>query len=139
MDLKEKQTKSLISPLPQYLATEVGRVMTCNWGPNLRSHVTFWLCGHVANSKFLYLLFRNNYGHPNSQTANLRCGAQSSKSCKCLNTWSHDKWKKRTCVYTYTKPMATKLCQVVTYIGGIPSTTYHNLLISWSRKKWKTL
>ena len=34
--------------------------------------VTFWLCGHMTNYKFLYLLFRNTYGHHNWQSSNLR-------------------------------------------------------------------
>ena len=32
-------------------------------GPHLQSYVTFWLRGHVKNSKNLYLHFCNTYGH----------------------------------------------------------------------------
>ena len=32
-------------------------------GPNLQSHVTFWLCGQVTNLKSLYLHVHNIYGH----------------------------------------------------------------------------
>ena len=41
MDLKEKQMKSLIYPLRQYLATELGRVMTCSGGLTFEVTWTF--------------------------------------------------------------------------------------------------
>ena len=65
---------------------------------------------------------------------------QPSKSRDLFMMWSSDKRKKLISTLTqYTIPMAIKLGRVVTYIAGNSPTNSHNLLITWSREKWKTL
>ena len=53
------------------MATKLGKVVTCGGGTHLQSHVTFWLRGHVINSKNLYLHFCNTCGHRTWQGGNL--------------------------------------------------------------------
>lgn len=49
-------------------------------------------------------------------------------------TWSRDGWKPDICT-----PMAPKLVRVVNYSRGTLATNLWDLLITWQRKKWKTL
>ena len=119
-------------------ATKLGRVVTCGWGtPPSKSYDLLIMWSH-DKCKNLYLHFRNIYSHQTWQSSNLRSGDPIFKVM-----WTFEYvviWEmKKTCIYTYTIPMATKLGRVVSYIGGIPSTTSRNLLISWSCEKWKTL
>ena len=46
---------------------------------------------------------------------------------------------KKTYICTSTIHMATKLGRVVNYGGGAPPSMLRNLLITWSRDKYKTL
>ena len=130
----------------------------------LHGHVSFWLYGHVTNSKNLYLLFRNTYGHQTWQSSNLQWANTTFKVTwpfYYVITWQIQK----TYICSSTIPMATKLLQNhvnfwwrghmtigknlylhlqntyghQTYIREVPSTILCNLLISWSREKWKTL
>ena len=53
------------------MAIKLDRVVTFGGGHHLQSHVTFWLRGHVTNSKNLYLHFHNTYGHQTCHGGNL--------------------------------------------------------------------
>ena len=53
------------------MVTKLGRVITFGWGPDLQSHMTFWLHGHVANEKNLYLHPCSTYCHQTWQSGNL--------------------------------------------------------------------
>ena len=105
----------------------------------LQSHVTFWLCGYVANGKNLYLHFHNVYGHQTWQSGNLQWGSPTFKVMWPFDygvTWQ---MKKASTVCNSTIPMATKLDRVVTYNQETPPTKLRDLLITWSRDKCKTL
>ena len=106
-------------------------------GPHLQSHMTFWLGGHVTDLKNLYLLFRNTYGHQNWQNNNLGWGNPTFKVM-----WPFDyvvTWQTQKTYLHLHNTKATKLGRVLTYIGGIPSTTSSNLLISWKTKNLITV
>ena len=120
------------------MATKCGRVVTCSGGTPTSKSCDLLIMWSLDKCKNLYLHFRNIYSHQTWHSSNLRSGDPIFKVM-----WTFEYviiWEmKKTCIYTYTIPMATKLGRVVNYIGGIPSTTSCNLLILWSCEKWKTL
>ena len=120
------------------MATTTGRVVTCDTGTPPSKSCDLLIMWSRDKCKSLYLHFRIIYGQKTWQSGILRWDDPIFKV-----TWTLDyvvTWQmKKIYIYPHTIPMATKLGRVVTYIGGIPSTTSYNLLISWSREKWKTL
>ena len=64
-----KKTYICSSIIP--MITKFGRLVTCSGGPHLQFNVTFWLRGHVTNSKNLYLQFHNTYGNQTWQGGSL--------------------------------------------------------------------
>ena len=86
--------------------------------------------------KTLYLHFGNIYDHQTWQSGNLRWRDPSFKGMCPFGyvvTWQ----KKKNYFCTSTIPMATKLGRVITYGQKTPYTKLHDLLITWSRGKWK--
>ena len=130
--------KTYIYSSAKPIAIRLGRVATCGWETPPSKPCDLLIMWSHDKCKNLYLHFRNIYSHQTWQSSNLRSGDPIFKVM-----WTFEYvviWEmKKTCIYTYTIPMATKLGRVVSYIGGIPSTTSRNLLISWSCEKWKTL
>ena len=53
------------------MVNKLVKVVTCVGVPQLQSHVSFWLRGHVTNSNNLHLHFCNTYGHQTWQSGNL--------------------------------------------------------------------
>ena len=97
-------------------------------GHQRQSHVTFWLRSHVKNEKNLHLQFHNIYGHQTWQSGNL---------------WLEDPthlvkppfdnavtWKMKKNLYLHLRN---------TYGHQTPPTNSSDLLIAWSRDKWKKL
>ena len=88
--------------------------------------------------KTLYLHFINIYGQQIWQSGNLRWRDPAFKVM-----WPFDymvTWQmKKTYIWTSTIPMATKLGWVVTFGQKTSHTKLHDLLITWSRDKYKTL
>ena len=86
--------------------------------------------------KTLHLHFCNIYGHQTWQNSNLRWDEPTFKV-----TWPFDyvvTWRiLKTFICTSTISMATKLGRVVTYGWKIPPIKSCDLLITWSRDKWK--
>ena len=84
-----------------------------------------------------YLFFHNTYGFQTWQNSNLQWQDPTFKvtwSFDCMVTWQIQK------KYLHLhNTKATKLGRVLTYIGGIPSTTSSNLLISWKTKNLITV
>ena len=120
------------------MATKLGRVATYGWKtPHTKSHyllITWW----CDKCKTLYLHFCNIYGHQTSKSGNLPWRDPNFKVMRPFAnvvTWQ----MKKTYIWPSTIPMTTKLGRVVTYIWGNPPTNSGDLLIMWSRDKWKTL
>ena len=106
-------------------------------GPNLQSQASFWLRGHVTNSKNLYLHFSNTYGHQTWQGVNLPLedptylvrwpfNQVSRNKCKTLylhfcNIYGHQTWQNSNLRW-----------------GTQPSKS-RDPLIMWSRGKFKKL
>ena len=116
------------------MATRLGRVVT--YGRKISHTMLRDLLITWSREKYntLYLHFCSIYDHKIGQNSNLQWG---NPTCKV--TWPFDyvvTWQmKKTYIYTYTIPIATKLGTVKTYNGEIPSTNSRNLLITWTRKK----
>ena len=88
--------------------------------------------------KTLYLHFCNIYGHQIWQSGNLWLEGTHLQSYVTFWLCGQAQMKK-TYIWTSTIPMGTKLGRVVTYGQKIPHTKLHDLLITWSRDKYKTL
>ena len=118
------------------MATTIARVVTCDGGTPPSMSFDLLIVWSHNKCKNLYLHFHIIYGQKTWQSGILRWEDPIFKV-----TWTLDyvvTWQmKKIYIYNYTMPMATKLDRVVTYIGGVPSATSRNPLISWSREKWK--
>ena len=120
------------------MASKLGRVVTYSWkNPCTKLH-DLLITWSRDKYKTLYLHFCSIYDHKTGQSSNLQCGDPILKVTSPFHyvvTWQ----MKKTYIYTYKIPTATKRYRVVTYIGGIRHTNSRNLLITWSREKWETL
>ena len=56
-------------------------------GPNLQSHVNFWLRGHMTNEKNLYLHLHSTYGRLIWKSGNLHCRNPIHQSFDIVVTW----------------------------------------------------
>ena len=105
-------------------------------GPHLQSHVTFCLRGHVTNSKKLHLHFHNTYSYQTWQGGNLL-----SEDSTYIIRWPFDHvvtWEiQKTYICISTIPMVTKLGRAVTCGGRTSPSKSSDLLITWSRDKFK--
>ena len=108
-------------------------------GGNLPSEdptsLVMWSCDKC---KTLYLHFCNIYDHQTWQSCNLQWRNPNFKIMQTFDyviTWQ----MKKIYIWPSTISMATKVCRVVTYGWKNPRTKLHDLLIIWSRYKYKTL
>ena len=78
--------------------------------PHLQSYVNFWLRGHVTNSKNVYLLFQNTYGHQTCQNSNSKLEEPTFKVMWCFDyvvTWK----TQQNYICSSRIPIATKLAR----------------------------
>ena len=102
--------------------------------------MAFWLRGHVRNSKYLYLHFRNTYGHQTWQGGNL-----PSEEPTYLVRWPFDDmvtWQifiLKFSIFSFAIRMAARLGRAATCSGRTLPLKSRELLIAWSHDKWKKL
>ena len=120
-----KKTYIYTSTIP--MAIKLGRVVTYGQKtPHIKSRY-FLIKWSREKCKTWYLHFCNIYNHQTWQSGNLHWKDPSFKAM-----WSRDKW-------TSTILLATKLGRVQTYDQKTLQTKLHDILISLSRDKYKTL
>ena len=120
------------------MAVKLGRAVTFCWKNRHTCSSDLLTTWSRDKCKTLYLHFCNIYGHQTGQTSNFKWEDPISKV-----TWTLDylvTWQmKKTYIYTSAIPMAIKLGRVVICGEGTQHSKPRDLLITWSRDKWKKL
>ena len=124
--------KCYICTFTRPMNLKLTRVVTLDEGLHLQSHVTQRTCGHVTKQKCLYLHIDKAHRSKMLTACWLGMRWPHPKNHAILRSYSHVTNQKRH-IFSMTKPMATKLCKMGTYVEGMSRAKPNDSSVSKSR------